>query len=97
MDYTKEELELKNIHVLRQIGREKGVKAPSALRKSQLIENIIGIDKGEIAPHVSVAGRPALDENFTANKKEKTDKQEKKKQIKKIINEFTTKLLEILS
>ncbi|MBQ8426663.1 MAG: Rho termination factor N-terminal domain-containing protein [Clostridia bacterium] len=69
MGYTKEELERKNVHTLRQIGREKGVKAPSSLKKGDLIEQILGIEKGEIAPCFSTGGRPVLDTEFTIKNK----------------------------
>lgn len=43
MEYEKEELLKINIHSLRTIGREMGVRAPTALRKSVLVEEILDI------------------------------------------------------
>ena len=60
MDFKKNELEFFSIHGLRNIGREIGVKAPSSLKKAELIENILKVQDGTIPPHVTKKGRPAL-------------------------------------
>ena len=47
---TREELEKDHLSFLREVGSQIGVKAPAALKKEQLIEEIIGIQSGKIKP-----------------------------------------------
>ena len=49
-----------SIFELRNIGREKGVKLPTTLKKKDLIEQIIKLELGEISPYVNTTkqGRP---------------------------------------
>ena len=96
MGYTKEELERKNVHTLRQIGREKGVKAPSLLKKREIIEQILGVEKGEIAPCFSTGGRPVLDTELQIKNKTSINNGKKAKQVKRLIREYTAKLLKII-
>ncbi len=59
MEYKKEELLKINIHSLRTIGREIGVRAPTALTKSVLIEEILDIHYGRKKPCLPPkTGRP---------------------------------------
>ena len=46
-----------NIHELRVIGANLGVKAPSTLKKEKLINEIIAIEVGEKTPYFSNRGR----------------------------------------
>ena len=56
---SKELLEKQHYTVLREIGREIGVKAPAALNKDDLIAKIIGIQEGTIMPEPqSTKGAP---------------------------------------
>ncbi len=59
MKYTKEELNEYDIYSLRDLGRSMGVKAPTSLKKADLIENILNIQKGKIKPYKTKRGRPA--------------------------------------
>ena len=90
--FTKEQLENKQIHLLRQIGRELGVKSPSTLKKSQLIEQILGISSGEISPTFSKVGRPQLD-GVVEKSKNKDEKNVEKEldQILELIKKFILK------
>ena len=63
----------KSIVELRVIGRSLGVKAPTQLTKSELIEKIIALENGEEKPYFSRKGRPhyKIDfENFEKCEKE---------------------------
>lgn len=60
MEYTKKQLEEFSIHDLRVIGRNVGVKAPTAMRKDQLIQAILSIKSGCGKPSFSGRGRPSL-------------------------------------
>ncbi|MBE5735136.1 MAG: hypothetical protein E7361_01660 [Clostridiales bacterium] len=62
MDQKEYELQLKSlenmgIHTLRTFARECGVKAPTTLKKEELIDLIMKIKKGEIEPVISKMGR----------------------------------------
>lgn len=50
MKHAREELEDFSFHALRNLAREVGVKAPTALRKSELIEEILLIESGKKEP-----------------------------------------------
>lgn len=49
---------------LREVGRRYGVKSPSSKSKQELIDQILAIEKGELAPTVSRRGRPIKSRNF---------------------------------
>ena len=90
MQYTKEGLNEFNLYSLRELGREIGVKAPSSLKKAELIENILSVQNGKIAPHVTKKGRPALP------KKPTPTEEEIKQIIRKIVEDGREKLNEEL-
>ena len=48
--FTKEELETLHLTILREIGRQIGVRAPAAKNKETLAANIISIQSGKIKP-----------------------------------------------
>ena len=48
--FTKEQLDDMNLFVLREIGREIGVKAPAAMKKDNLINDIMAIQEGRLEP-----------------------------------------------
>ncbi len=48
--FTKEQLTEMNLFVLREIGREIGVKAPAAMKKDNLINDIMAIQEGKLEP-----------------------------------------------
>ena len=59
MAYTIEELEQINLYSLRVIARDMGVRAPTSLTKSVLIDEIIKIQSGVKKPYVpNKRGRP---------------------------------------
>ena len=87
MDYTKDELEFFGIHGLRKLGREIGVKAPSSLKKVELIENILNVQKGVIPPHVTNKGRPTLQSQAEIKPQTEYTEEEIKLIIKKIIED----------
>jgi len=49
---------------LRQIGRDLGVRCPTSLKKADLIEQIILVEKGKILPHYSKVGRKLLNDEY---------------------------------
>ena len=57
--YTKNNLESCGIYPLRQIGRQIGVKKPSSLKKTDLINAILDLQNGYIKPYFTNKGRPA--------------------------------------
>lgn len=59
-NYTELQLNQIGIFELRQIGREKGVKSPTTLRRNDLISQILGVQSGKIKPWVkpNLKGRP---------------------------------------
>jgi len=94
MQYTKEQLNEFNLYSLRELGRSLGVKAPSSLRKDQLIEQILGVLSGKIEPTFSMRGRPKLKKNLSTREitllKEYLDKtfENVKNDILKVITEY---------
>ena len=48
-----------NIHILREIGRQIGVKSPSSMRKGQLIREIIAVQNGDVEPVDNSRGAPS--------------------------------------
>ena len=56
--YSEESLDLLNIRELRDIGRKFGVPSPTTMKKQDLIEYILKIVYGEVAPTRSNYGRP---------------------------------------
>ena len=48
--FTRNELETLNISILREIGREIGVKSPTSKKKEVLIEEVMAIQNGTLAP-----------------------------------------------
>ena len=108
MQYDKEHLDQINIHALRNIAREIGVKAPTSLLKQVLIDEILQIASGKKQPYRSTkAGRHA--KNFviesTSNKKavdivdtkKAISDDEKKEFIDFVLKEIEKKLNELLN
>ena len=100
MEITVETLSKLDLHSLRKIGREIGVKAPTTLYKKELIAEIIKIKNGEKQPYVSKKGRPT-----SKMKKEEllleilpadTKKLIKKEFINTLLKEIEKKLYELL-
>ena len=106
MTYEKEQLEQTNIHPLRNIAREVGVKSPTSLKKNVLIDEIIQIQSGKKRPHLSPRkGRPVkhgieynnTEHQFVENKKVEKEEKEKENFIdleKKIKKELINSILE---
>ena len=80
------ELEYTSIHTLRTIAREMGVKAPTSLRKHELIGAIIRIDKGIDKPCRSNKGRPNIDTEINYEKKIPYNLSKKEEEIIKKFN-----------
>ena len=107
MKHTKEQLYEINIHVLRSIAREVGVKAPTTLTKQALMNEIIQIEQGEKQPCTPTKkGRPLKDggEGITVKNEKPTasphstnaKKKIKKEFIDSILKEIERKLNELL-
>lgn len=60
MCYNKETLSKMRIYELRDLGREKGVRSPTSLKKQELVEKILEITCGEAEPYRTNRGRPAI-------------------------------------
>ncbi len=63
----KEKLYNASIHDLRIYARQIGVKAPTQLKKAELIEEIFKIQEGIIKPICSKKGRPIIKRNNIEN------------------------------
>ena len=107
MKNERDYLEELNVHCLRIIGREAGVKAPATLRKKILIEEIVAIQSGEKQPAKPTnKGRPIknfVTEMSAEEEKEIIDRltiiaenEVKKKFIAYVLSEVEKKLNEIL-
>ena len=106
MIYEKEQLEQTNIHPLRNIAREVGVKSPTSLKKNVLIDEIIQIQSGKKRPQSSPRkGRPVkhgieynnTEQQFVENKKVEKEEKEKENFVdleKKIKKELINSILE---
>lgn len=92
--YTKEQLINTNLHDLRRIGKAIGVKAPSTLKKKQLISQILGIQKGTIAPIFSTFGRPTLGSNNIKKKKEVSNIE---KEIDILLSQLKTRIINLIN
>ena len=106
MEYSLEQLQQINLYSLRNIARNIGVKAPTALTKTKLIDEIIQIQSGKKEPCVpSRVGRPAgqlvseiqLISNANENGKIKKIKEQAKRElIGDILKEIEKKLEKLL-
>ena len=103
MKFTKEQLENYSIYDLRTIAREVGVKAPTTLRKQELLDEILLISSGKKQPSSpSKRGRPikklGIDISKTANiLDEKTLYEKNKSQtIKTILSQIEIILNKLL-
>ena len=106
MEYSLEQLQQINLHSLRVIARDIGVRAPTALTKNALIDEIIKIQSGKKKPHVpSKRGRPAgkniAEIQVISNLNEgakilKIKEQAKKEFIAEILKDIENKLEKLL-
>ncbi len=102
MIYDLEQLYTINIHDLRNLAREIGVKAPTSLKKKALIHEIIQIKSGEKQPCVvTKRGRPPKGNGKAEKKAIKSkainvEKNTKKELIDRILREIERKLYKLL-
>ncbi len=96
MEYSIEKLEQINIHSLRNIAREIGVKSPSCLKKKELIDEIILIKSGKKPPSLTIKGRPPKMIINEPLNKTPIDKRLKKEIIDCILKNIEEKLNQIL-
>ena len=89
MNYTLEYLKTLNLHSLRTYAREIGVKAPTSLKKDQLINEIMFVQSGVKQPQLfSKKGRPTcnvIEKNFEEKLEKINLKEQEKKQIIKLV------------
>ncbi len=95
MGIGKEYLERLSIYDLRQLGRDSGVKAPTKLRKQELIVEIINVQNGKSLPHFSNKGRPIKSKKVLGEKAGVGVA--KLLEIESILDECKNKIIEILS
>ena len=102
MKYDREYLNLTNVHALRNIAREIGVRAPCSLKKQVLVDEIMLIESGKKEPHKkSNKGRPVKNGGQNINHLSGVNLIAMKKEIKKeiisnILRHMEKKLNEIL-
>lgn len=77
------ELQHMGFHTLRQIARQIGVKAPTSLKKAELIQAIIRIKNGIDKPCFSNKGRPLIDVDIKYENINVRDLAKKEKEILK--------------
>ena len=73
-------LENMYLHDLRRLARKIGVKAPTLLTKAKLVEAIMDVDEGRVAPDFSNKGRPHIE--YLEEPTEKITKKNKKQEMK---------------
>lgn len=83
------------IRDLRIIGRELGVKHPTALSKQALIDDIVAIEEGRLEPQFSVRGRPAK-KTIVDLPPSRQMTEEKQKQLVELISDFYEKVQALL-
>ena len=88
---TREELYERNTHELRTLGRRVGVKCPSKLKKEDLVDSILKIEKGLIAPYHTNMGRP-IKKGSTHISLSKDDVEK----IEQLLKKFKQEILTIL-
>ncbi len=100
MCYNKETLNQMRIYELRDLGREKGVKSPTSLKKNELIDKILEISCGETEPYRTNRGRPAVSASGVKNdgvfKDDNGNLIRKEELIDKILAKIKEELLSIL-
>ena len=107
MQYSKDQLYEMNIHVLRNIAREVGVKAPTSFKKAALINEISQINSGKKQPCApSNKGRPpknsaehkyiAMQNTFVDTSSFGLEENIKKQFIASILKEIEKKLNKLL-
>lgn len=99
---NKEKLSKKSIYELRIIGRDLGVKSPTALKKQELIYAIIERNLNLTEPHFTKRGRPPITTSQTQeNLLQKAKVLEKIrlsaiKQIEKVLEKAKTEITKII-
>ena len=100
---NKERLSKKSIYELRIIGRELGVKAPTKLKKQELIYAIIERNLNLVEPYSTTRGRPPLSapekyKNLLQNEKSLSDlKNELVNKIETVLEKAKKEILKILN
>ena len=107
MQYTKEQLDQINIHALRNMAREVGVRAPTSLNKQTLIDEIMQIASGNKQAYWSTKGGRHV-KNFAIedintdkeasadNAKKRLNDKEKREFIDFVLKEIEKKLNQLL-
>lgn len=95
MESLKKELEKLPLYLLRQKGREIGVKAPSSLNKRKLIEAIMDVTLGKVKPTASNRGRPVLNERLERVQMPTVTKEDFESRLDKILRDFKNLLLDM--
>ena len=72
MKFDRESLEKTELHELRKIGKQIGVRAPSRLKKADLIKNILDVQSGKLQPYFSSKGRPNMKNTFNIKKEKRS-------------------------
>ena len=95
MRYTREELDKLNYHVLRNLAREVGVRAPTSFAKGKLIDEILLIESGKKEPFKGTSkGRPVKKNTIDKISLEQISVSIEKEKIKTEIIETLSKEIE---
>ena len=107
MEMEKEQLNQINVHSLRSIARELGVKAPTSLSKPALIDEILKIKSGEKQPYTPTKRGRRVKKSVASNNGNETTSLNidlisikanmKKEFINSILKEVENKLNELLN
>ncbi len=84
MVYDRESLEKTELHDLRKIGKKIGVRAPTRLKKADLVENILAVQSGKVQPYFSAIGRPSMKNTLTVKKQKRSVEQI----VRMVVDEF---------
>ncbi len=97
MFFGMEYLESLPLSDLRALGRACGVKAPTALKRKDIITNIIKIMNGEIEPYFNITkrGRPTYKKELPAQSQLPISV-EKLIKIENVLNDCTKQIIKIL-
>ena len=94
MNSLRMRLEKTPLYLLRRMGREVGVKAPSTLTKKKLIDAIVAIEEGKKLPVSTNRGRPLM-EGVRLDRSEKEIEQIEKK-IDEKLKELKQDIMKII-
>lgn len=96
MEFTLEKLMLMNLHELRKIGIQIGVKAPTEKNKEELVNAILDVSSGKVMPYKTNVGRPSNTPSEVVDSEELRETIKQVAQYQKIQREMYEKAVDKL-